>query len=45
MPRMAKEFELKPENRTDNFQQIVCLAEKLVESLAKKVQRAEDASK
>ena len=45
MPRMAKEFDLKPENRTDNFHQIVCLAEKLVESLAKRVHRTEDASK
>jgi ADP-ribosylglycohydrolase len=45
MPRMAKEFALKPENRTDNFHQIVCLAEKLIESLAKRVPRAEDTSK
>jgi hypothetical protein len=45
MPRMAMKFELKPDNRTDNFQQIVSLAEKLVESLAKRVQRVEDTLK
>jgi hypothetical protein len=42
MPRKAIKFEPQPENRGDNFQQIVSLAEKLVESLAKRVHQAED---
>jgi hypothetical protein len=45
MPRTAIKFKPEPDNRTDNFQQIVSLAEKLVESLAKRVQRVEDTLK
>lgn len=37
MPRKAIEL-----NRVTNFQQIVALAEKLVESLTKRIQRIED---
>jgi len=44
MPKKAIEFDLKSDNRA-NFQQIVGLAEKLVESLAKRVKNAEDALK
>jgi hypothetical protein len=42
MPRKATEFEPESANHTANFHQIVVLAEKLVESLAKSVQQAED---
>jgi len=42
MPRKAIELNLETSNRAGNFQQIVGLAEKLIESLARRVHQAEN---
>jgi hypothetical protein len=45
MSRKTMELKLETSNRAGNFQQIVGLAEKLVESLARRVHQAEDTLK